>query len=168
MVKHPEELGFKLGLRIRIGEPACITSNMPDSLAVRDVVYVALFAESDRPLKKGDAFRVGQTKGHLIGRWRSAATIFGGRRLKPNEKEDRRKWLEVAAGKDVEVWMKAAGKIEIPYAKGLTQSLFSTRDAEEEFLDQYYEPKVGKRLNRLATEETNQAEETSRPSLKRT
>ncbi len=45
--------------------------------------------------------------------------------------------------------MKAAGKIEIPYAKGLTRSLFSTRGAEEEFLDQYYQPKLGIPLNRV-------------------
>jgi len=152
MVKHPEELGFKLGLKIRIAEPAIITKKTPDALTC-DVVYVALFAESDRPLKKGDALRVGQTKGRLIDRWRSASTIFGNRRLRPNEKGDRRKWLEVANGKDVEVWVKAAGKFEIPYAKGLTQSPFSTRCTEEEFLDRYYEPKVGMLLNRLATEE---------------
>jgi hypothetical protein len=44
MVKHPKQLGFKLGLKIRIGEPACITKKLPDASTVRDVVYVALLA----------------------------------------------------------------------------------------------------------------------------
>lgn len=46
-----------------------------------------------------------------------------------------------------------AGEYEIPYAKGLSQSHFSMRWAEQEFLDQYYQPKIGRQLNRLPTEE---------------
>ena len=155
MIKHPEQLGFKLGLRIRICEPASITEDTRAASEVRDVVYVAL-AESDGPLEKGDALKIGQTGGTLSARWRSMARIFRrGESLRPNEREDRRRWLEAADGNEVFVWMKAAGKIEIPYAKGLTRSLFSTRGAEEEFLDQYYQPKLGRQLNRKATEQTD-------------
>jgi hypothetical protein len=154
MLKHPEELGFTLGLEIRFGEPAHITTQSPDALAVRDVVYVALLSENSRSLKKGDALKIGQTKGSLMSRWKPIAGIFGRDNLRNNEKDDRRKWLLVADGHDVSVWMKAAGRIEIPYAKGLTRSLFSTRFVEEEFLDQYYQPKLGIALNRLDVDET--------------
>jgi hypothetical protein len=151
MVKHPERLGFKLGLKISIGQPASVTPMTHASM--RDVVYVALPTESTAPLKKGEALKIGQTKGSLIDRWKSIAGIFS-RKLRNNEMNDRRKWLEAANGKEVYVWVKAAGEVEIPYAKGLTRSRFSTRCAEEEFLDQYYEPKIGKLLNR----ETNSSD----------
>ncbi len=156
MVKHPKELGFSLDLVIRIGEPAFITKDTPDASTVRDVVYVALLAENSGPLEKGDALKIGQTKGSLMSRWGGIVDIFQPRRkLRKNVKADRDKFLKVANGKEVSVWMKAAGKIEIPYAKGLTRSLFSTRGAEEEFLDQYYQPKLGIPLNREAIEETD-------------
>jgi hypothetical protein len=145
MLEHPEQLGFKLGLTIRIGEPAHIMPTPEASTC--DVVYVALFGGTKLPLEKRDVLKVGQTKKSLLAR-NSTATIFGCRRLKANEKEDRRKWLEAANGREVEVWVKAAEKIEIPYASGLTRSRFSARCAEEEFLDHYYEPKLGMSLNR--------------------
>jgi hypothetical protein len=154
MVKHPEELGFKLGLKIRLSEPTSLIQSTPDASEVRDIVYVALFAEAIGPLKKGDALKVGQTKGSLMSRWGPIVGIFRRQNLRSNEKDDRRKWLEVAIGNEVSIWLKAAGKIEVPYAKGLTKCLFSTRGAEEEFLDQYYEPKLGVALNRIPAEET--------------
>lgn len=155
MVKHPEELGFKLGLTIRIGEPTLITKETPDASTLRDVVYVALLAENNRTLGKRDVLKIGQTT-NFMGRWRGIVSLFKRDKLRKNEKDDRRKWLEVADGKEVEIWVKAAGKIEIPYAGGLTKSSFSTRGAEEEFLDQYYQPKLGIKLNRVATEGTDQ------------
>jgi len=135
MIKHPKELGFELGLVIRIGEPASISKEMPDASTVRDVVYVALLVENGRPLEKGDALKIGQTNKTLMDRWTGIVGIFK-RSVRPNEESDRRKWLNAADGKEVSVWMKTAGRIEIPYAKGLTGSLFSTRGAEELFLDQ--------------------------------
>lgn len=148
MLKHPKQLGFKLGLEIRIGRPAHISRPMPEDSKVRDVVYVALLTENRGSLEKGDAIKVGQTGRSLKIRWEGIEGIFGPRRkLRINEEDDRKKWLEVAKGKEVSVWMRKAGKIEIPYAEGLTQSVYSSRGAEEEFLDEYYEPKLGKRLN---------------------
>jgi hypothetical protein len=149
MVKHPEELGFKLGLKIRIGRPALIMQSTPDASTVRDVVYVALLSENGRPLGKGDALKIGQAKGSLMGRWKRTLGIFKpGRKLRNNEKNDLKKWLKRANGREVSVWMKKAGEIEVPYSKGLTQSRFSTRWAEEEFLDQYYQPNKEWRLIR--------------------
>ena len=157
MLKHPKDLGFKLGLKIRIGRPAYITKpTPPDASTLRDVVYVALLAEDSGPLEKGDTLKIGQAKGSLMSRWGRIVGIFKrGRKLRNNEKNDRRKFLKVANGKEVSVWMKEAGKIKIPYTKGLTRSLFSTRGAEEEFLDQYYQPKLGIRLNKEPIEETD-------------
>jgi hypothetical protein len=153
MVKHPKQLGFKLGLKIRIGKPARITKDTPVASAVHDVVYVALLAEGSRRLKKGDALKIGQAKGSLKSRWGRIVGIFKpDRKLRNNEKNDLRKWLEVANAKEISVWMKAAEKIEIPYAKSLTRRLFSARWTEEEFLDQYYRPTLGKPLNREATD----------------
>ncbi len=149
MLEHPEQLGFKLGLKIRIGQPASITLATPEASTVVDVVYVAL-SESSAALGKGDVLKVGQARGTLISRWGPLVRIFGRVNLRNNEMDDRRKWMEVAKGKEVAIWMKAAGKIEIPYAKGLTRSTFSTRGAEEEFLDRYYEPRLGIPLNREA------------------
>lgn len=151
MVKHPKELGFKLGLKIRIGEPASLKEVTPVASTVRDVVYVALLAEHSGPLEKSGALKIGQAKGTLMGRWQGIIGIFNRDRdnLRKNEQDDRERWLEVANGKEVLVWMKAAEKIEIPYAKGLAQGKFSIRGAEEEFLDQYYEPKLGMKLNRV-------------------
>jgi hypothetical protein len=154
MVKHPEELGFTLGLKIHLSEPASVIQSTPDASMVRDIVYVALLTENIRPLEKGDALKVGQTKGNLMSRWGPIVGIFQRENLRNNEKDDRRKWLEVAIGKEVSIWLKAAGKIEVPYAKGLTKCLFSTRGAEEEFLDQYYHPKLGIALNRIPANAT--------------
>ena len=149
MIKHPKQLGFKLGLKIRLGKQASITKRTPDASTVRDVVYVALLDESSRPLKKGDALKIGQSGGSLLRRWQGIVGIFNRNEnaLKPNEVQDRRRLLKFAPRKEVYVWMRAAGKIRIPYAKGVAQSSFSRRWAEEEFLDQYYEPKIGKRMN---------------------
>jgi hypothetical protein len=148
MVKHPEQLGFTLGLTFRIGEPDSITKETPDASTVRNVVYVALLTKNSGRLKKGDVLKIGQSKGSLMRRWGGIVGTFKpDRKLRNFEKSDVKKWLEVANGKEVSVWMKVAGEIEIPYAKGLTQSVFSTRWAEEEFLDQYYEPKLGIALN---------------------
>ena|SRR6266576_1545624 len=142
MVKHPEELGFKLGLKIRIGEPAKITDTR-DASEVKGVVYVALL-ENGRPFEKEDVLKIGQTKRRLIDRWRGIEGIFNRDKdtLRRSVRRDREKWLEVANGKDVSVWMREAGKTEVSYAKGLTQSLFSTRCAEEDFLDEYYQPNL--------------------------
>lgn len=155
MVKHPEELGFKLGLKVHIGQPARIMWADRAASTTRDVVYVALLDDSRR-LNKGDALKVGQA-GSLKRRWQGIVAIFEPhRKLRDNEKSDRSKLLEFANGKEISVWMKEAGKTEIPYAKGLTKTnAFSTRCAEEEFLDQYYEPKFGKPLNRERTTETD-------------
>lgn len=134
MVKHPEQLGFKLGLRIHIGKPASVTTESPDAKTVRDVVYVALLTKNIRPLKKGDAIRVGQTGGTLMRRWLGIAGIFNRAHVRQNEQRDRERLLQEADGKEVFVWMKKAGKIKIPYTKGLTQSDFSSRGRKKYFL----------------------------------
>jgi hypothetical protein len=156
MVKHPKKLGFKLVLQVRFDERE-IKKITPDASTICDVVYVAL-AENARSLKKGDAIKIGQTgktKGSLMRRWKGIVGLFQGRKLRKNEDEDRRRLLKAAKGKKVSVWVRAAGEIKIPYAKGLTRSHFSTRGAEEEFLDQYYQPRVGRRLNRETAEEAD-------------
>jgi hypothetical protein len=149
MLKHPRELGFTPGLTIRIGEPAHIMEKKSEA-GIRDVVYIALFATQKGKLKKGDALKVGQTGGTLEGRWKGIREIFKpGRRLRANVESDRKKWLDAANKKEVLVWMKPAEKIKLPYVDGLTRNRFSIRCAEEEFLDQYYEPRLGKTLNRV-------------------
>jgi hypothetical protein len=141
-------LGFKLGLKIRIGQPAPIEI-MSDDVLRCDVVYVAIFADQRKPLIKGDALRVGQTKRNLLHRWNGIAATFSRDNLRKNEVSDRSKWLKVANGKWVSVWVKQARKIKIPYAPdGLKTYRFSARCAEEEFLDRYYEPRLGIKLNR--------------------
>jgi hypothetical protein len=156
MPKHPRKLGFELGLKIRIGQPTSITRKTDSALKVRNVVYVALLGQGSRMLKRGEALKIGQAKGSLISRWKGIVGIFNpDRKLRDNEKEDCRKWLAAANGKMVSVWMKRAGKCVIPYAKGLTRSRFSTRAAEEEFLDEYYQPKLGIPLNRNSTDEVS-------------
>jgi hypothetical protein len=81
-------------------------------------------------------------------RWKCIVGIFKrGRKLKNVEKIFARKWLREVGGEEVSIWMRKAGKIRIPYAKGLTGCSFSTRCAEEEFLDEYYKPRIGIRLN---------------------
>ena len=99
MVKHPKQLGFKLALKIRIGRLTLITRATPDASTVPDVVYVALLAENSGSLEKGDALKIGQAKGSLMSRWGRIVGIFKrGRKLRNNEKNDRRKWLEVPNG----------------------------------------------------------------------
>jgi hypothetical protein len=162
MLKHPRELGFALGLRIRIAEPASITESTAAASTVRDVVYVALFTEETGRLEKGDALKIGETNKTLMSRWKPVVGIFGRATLRNNEKDDRRKWLKFTSGKEISVWMKPAGKVEIPYAKGLTRTLFSTRCAEEEFLDQYYQPKLGVALTVRLNDHPVTANRTSR------
>jgi hypothetical protein len=150
MLKHPKELGFKPGLKIYIGKPARIRQKKSGA-ETRDVVYVALFATQRGVLEKQDVLKVGQTGGTLEGRWKGIAGIFDPRRkLRPNVESDREKWLKVANRREVVVWMKPAEKIRVPYSKGLSGNRFSIRCAEEEFLDQYYEPRLGKTLNRVS------------------
>ncbi len=141
MLNHPRELGFTLGLKACIGKPSKITRHEPDAL-MEDVVYVALLSDHDdgRPLEKEHVLKIGQTKETLLERWRRTLGIFQRNKLRPNEENDRDKFLERASGREISVWVRKAGKIEVPYAKGLTQNLFSTRCAEEEFLDEYYQP----------------------------
>ena len=157
-VKHPRKLGFKLVLQVRFGERG-IEKLTPDASTICDVVYVALLAKNGRSLKQGDVVKVGQTgptKGSLMQRWRGIVGLFPRRKLRrKNEREDRRRLLEATNGKKVWVWARAAGKIKIPYAKGLTRNHFSTRGAEEEFLDEYYLPRFGRRLNRKIADETD-------------
>jgi hypothetical protein len=156
MVKHPKQLDFVFGLDIRIGRPAVIKSISRDAQKVCDVVYVALLPKGRRSLKKGDVLKIGQTERTLEKRWKGIAGIFKpGRRLRKNERLDRDKWLKAAKGKDVSVWMRQAGRFTIPYAKGLKQSVFSSRGAEEEFLDEYYVPKLGRQLGSRASRERN-------------
>jgi hypothetical protein len=120
---------------------------------VRGVVYVALLAGKRGALKKGDALKIGQAGGSLESRWQGIVGIFkSGRKLSDNERNDRNKFLKVAQGKEVSVWMRKAGKIEIRYAQRLALTTFSSRGAEEEFLDEYYQPKLGKRLNSRQSE----------------
>jgi hypothetical protein len=145
MLKHPQELGFTLGLKLFIDQPASII-HTPDA-SIRDVVYVALFGE-DRTLEKGSALKIGQTKGTALNRWRSIASLFTRNNLRGNEIQDRKKLQDVTQGREVVVWVRPAGKTSIPYAHGLTNHEFSTRSAEEEFLDEYYEPKLGTALSR--------------------
>jgi hypothetical protein len=156
MVRHPKRLGFKLGLKIRIGRPAKIIKATRDAQNTQEIVYVALIAEKRSLLKKGDVLKIGQTGRTLKERWEDICRIFEpGRKLRKNEKHDRDKWLEAADGRTVAVWAKVAEKVEVPYAKGLTRSRFSLRWAEEEFLDQYYGQSVGKSLCRNESEQSD-------------
>src|SRR6266567_357969 len=107
MVKHPKQLGFKFALKIYIGRPACIRKPTRDAKTVfgHGVVYVALLTETRGSIKKGDALKIGQAGGSLMDRWKRIVGIFKrGRRLRDNEKNDRKKWLKVAGGKEVSVW----------------------------------------------------------------
>jgi hypothetical protein len=110
MLKHPQELGFTLGLKLLIDKPASI-KHTPDAL-IRDVVYVALFAD-DKTLEKSTALKVGQTKGNVLSRWRGIARLFTRCNLRENEIQDRKKLQEFARGKEVAVWIKPAGKTSL-------------------------------------------------------
>ncbi len=149
MLEHPKALGFELGLIIHIDEPAQITKEEPAAKR-SDVVYVALLKENDGPLEKGVALKVGETGGTLLKRWKDFRRIFGPS-ARPNEISDARKWLEVAKGQEVAVWVKEPGEIEISYARGLLRSSICSRLVEEAFWDHYYQPRVrGQRYKEAA------------------
>jgi hypothetical protein len=150
-VKHPRQLGFTLAFKVRLNsrDPKLID----DAVAkVRDAVYVAIPSEGDDRLfiNKGYAVRVGQVGGTVLGRWRGILGIFGAdRKLRENEKSDRDKLKKAVGRKELSIWVRKARDIAVPYAKGLTKkNSFSTRWAEEVFLDEYYRPSVGMRLKR--------------------
>jgi len=152
MLKHPKELDFELGLTIYIDEPARITAKLGASRK-SDVVYVALLKDGSRPLEKGDALKVGQTGQTLLKRWTGTVGIFNRdvSKLKNDSvRNDRRKWLEAAKGKEVSVWVKEPGEIEISYAKGLITSRVTSRWVEEAILDHYYQPKVREQQDKEA------------------
>jgi hypothetical protein len=151
MAKHPEKIsGFKLGLTFRIHQNRVQDSVYKKPSYTKDVVYVALLAGSHEHLKKSEIIKVGQTSGTLMDRWKRTLSIFNPAKksLRDNEKEDRRKWLKQANGKEVHVWVKKAGKIKINY-KGLPkqfhQKFYSKRWAEEELLHDYYGLKPNQR-----------------------
>jgi len=129
---HPKEFEFELGLVLHVDEPASIKDPTPASTTT-DVVYVALL--------DGEAIKVGETSKSLLERWNSLASIFGTRRLKPTEAKARRCWLDAAGGKNVEVWVRPAGRFTPPYMPSGFSG--STRNAEEEALDHYYKPTLG-------------------------
>jgi hypothetical protein len=52
-------------MKLRIGQPAAITEIEDAATMYRDVVYIALLAESDLPLQKKVALKIGQAKGTL-------------------------------------------------------------------------------------------------------
>jgi hypothetical protein len=123
MIKHPKELGFTLGLKIRIGEPALITERS-ESSKLSDVVYVALLDEQGRSFEKGDVLKIGETGGTLAARWARTAGIFGGKKIRPNEMGDRRKWLDAANGKEMSVWVKKRENTKFPTPKGFHRAIF--------------------------------------------
>lgn len=144
MPSHPSDLGFNCGIKVRIGRPAELIDLTEAARNITDVVYVALIEEGSIYLK------VGETKNTLWSRWNSTLSIFGSKKLRPNEESDRDKWLLHTNGRVISVWFRQALKTEIPYARNKAAGEFSIRRAEEEFLDQYYRPILGAQLNRLA------------------
>jgi NAD(P)H-dependent flavin oxidoreductase YrpB (nitropropane dioxygenase family) len=149
MVEHPKRLGFRLGLKFCITPKGVEYKNYCKISEEKDVVYVALFAGAHMRHKKNEVIKVGQTGRRLKDRWEGTLGIFKPTRkkLRNNEREDRRKWLEKAKGKEVDVWVKKAGKIK--YGKGLQ---ISTRWSEEEFFIRYYLPREVQRLKSKETD----------------
>lgn len=147
MLKHPKHLGFSYGLKIHIGTPSRILEETHEASELVDVVYVAL-GEGPKPVY----YKVGQTKWTLLRRWNSTLRIFNRENEnRVTEQLSRAAWLKKLRGKNIEVWVKPASKISIPYAKGLSSSKFSARCAEEEFLDEYYAPVFGMSLGSRGT-----------------
>lgn len=145
MRKHPREFGFGLGITFRVNAEGSIEKEITREPALqfeKHVIYVAL--------RQGDgcALKVGVSAG-LWRRWYGTLRVIGappGRKLRPNEREDQRRWRECARGETVEVWSKAALTTRLPYQEPNEPEL-SLRHVEEVYFDWYYTPILGKSLD---------------------
>lgn len=146
MIKHPQFLGFKLGLKFRIAPEGVKYEEYFNASEQENVVYVALLAGAYKHLKKDEVIKVGQTGRSMKSRWVGTLGIFNPKRnLRKNEKEDRRRWLNAAKKREVHVWVRPAKNMKMKYGKEISLTV-STRWAEEEYLDKYYRTKKGQRM----------------------
>jgi hypothetical protein len=143
-MKHPREFGFVEGVIADVsadGRPEVIL--VSDEAKVKSpVVYVGI-------IEDGPVLKVGVSGHGLAARWKGILGVMNQdiwHRLRPNEVADGKRLIEHAAGKRISVWLKRPIRVSIPYAHGLVQGDFCARHAEETFLDQYYSPLFGKRL----------------------
>lgn len=143
--KHPREFGFRLGITFRVNADGSI-EEITRERAIRSekpVIYVAL--------RRGDgcALKIGVSAGLLWRRWNGTLRVIGAPpdvKLRPNEREDQRRWRECAKGETVEVWSKAAITTRLPYQE-LNEPELSLRHVEETYFDWYYAPLLGKSLD---------------------
>jgi hypothetical protein len=141
---HPRERGFHLGLTAQVdrdGRVQCAWE--PPARLVHDLVYVAVRSDDE-------VLKIGSTGGTLHGRWHKILKLVaagrGERRYRPNEWADRDSWRREVCGFRFAVWFKPAERHTLAYLDGHTQ-IVSLRHAEEDYLDAYYCPRIGKLLD---------------------
>ncbi len=147
-IHHPAELGFQLGFGAVVGNDGSIAVDepTPTAKADRSVVYVAVRDD-------GVVLKVGQTAATLWRRWRPALVVLDATRpiqIRSNELMDRNRFQEAARGRRFEVWFKQALTTSLRYIPGF-QYEASLREAEEVYLDRYYEPILGRLLEGRAS-----------------
>ncbi|MDH4983471.1 hypothetical protein [Hyphomicrobium sp. D-2] len=108
-----------------------------------DLVYVALRED-------GAALKIGATGGTLHYRWYGILRLLNAdvtrHSYRPNEWDDRASWLHHLGRQPFEVWLRPAAKVSVSYLTGYERTL-SLRHAEEDYLDAYYCPLIGKSLD---------------------
>jgi len=142
--RHPKECGFRLGLTAAVSGNAQIDARWePEAKTIADLVYVAIRSD-------GAILKIGATGGTLHRRWRSILHLIsaerGERLYRENEWVDRDRWREEICGRKFEVWFKPAEKHALHYLIG-SERLASLRHTEEDYLDAYYCPLIGKKLD---------------------
>ena len=142
---HPEQLGFHLGLEAWVSSVGKIEASRwsSDAKTVRDIVYVAIGAN-------GAALKIGQTGKTLYFRWYGILRLIGAEpdthKFRPNEWRDRDRWRNHVLGSNFTVWFKTCQQVPLEYKDGKTR-IISLRLAEEDYLDFYFRPLIGRRLD---------------------
>lgn len=142
--QHPKEFGFQNGLNIEVSGHGNLKFKELTPLArtVKDVVYVAILEPG------GECLKVGISEGNLLIRWRATCKTFD---KLPGVRESLRKHetaygesiVSFAKNKTIQVWFKSSERNKLSYV----DRYVSMRSGEEDFLDDYYEPCMGRKLS---------------------
>jgi hypothetical protein len=137
---HPRDVGFQLGLEAQFSEDWSEVNAVRHAEDVKDIVYVVIGGD-------GKYLKVGQSGSTLWSRWNPVLNLIAGRTNspRPSEGKFRDRWRAELPGRKMEIWFKRAEKVTLTYL-GETDQV-SGRGSEEIYLDRYYDPVIGTKLD---------------------
>jgi hypothetical protein len=144
-MKHPRELGFERGYRIRVDNSGAVTEFEHLNVSTKQAsVYIAIRDD-------GVCVKVGKigTTNSLRGRWQRVFNMLGPMPLaglRQNESNDSKKLRRLLLGYSFEIWFRPSSTYTVNLCDEFGSYELAIGDAEEEYLDAYYRPQFGKLL----------------------